>query len=365
MPLRIATCKAIAAWRVLGSSPIGVEWSTVIGKVVCAFNDIPVSMQAGILTGAPLFSTVSTVGTLSLSPGCFIIHPAESKTDATDLANWPDSLSKNASSSYSVPANGFKAATSSLMRIRDRGVFNLFSSASAFAALCKASARCDSAEAACVLAETMSFSKESASCVALLARFMAFPADVTASPDFDDASLADALALVADDSAWPAAFAAASADSLTCPNLLSVSPRIFSSCPRRAVSAWADRNSKIPSPITPATTNRSPRYAVGITKLFSFVGSTSFPLHSRYQRFRAIVASGASRATPIPTIMLERTSQKNQRSLSLASDSRTVSTAGEASNNRDEEVIWALRILAFLAAATVCEIVYICLRVKV
>src|SRR5207302_572354 len=47
----------------------------------------------------------------------------------------------------------------------------------------KTSAKCDSASKALVLAETMSFSKESASCLAPLASAKAFDAKVSALPE--------------------------------------------------------------------------------------------------------------------------------------------------------------------------------------
>src|SRR5262249_30167888 len=145
-----------------------------------------------------------------------------------------------------------------------------------------------------------------------------------------------------------AAFPAASAEFFVCPNLPSVSARICSSWLRSLVSALDDRNSKIPSPATPATTSSRPTYETGMTQLFSFSGSTSLPFRSRYQRLSAMVASGASKMTPTPTMMLAPTRQWNQRELSDSKDWRTISIGRESEARRDKEARYALIILGVL-----------------
>jgi hypothetical protein len=366
-----AAMRATAACISLGKFDIASDWRVWTESFERTLIWTPVATQTSTtsLSWPKIFSAVMPIRSPA---GCFRIQPARPKTVSISFVNWIASSSWNTFSVYSIPLNGFRAAISSSVWTRDRGVFMALNLASAAASLCVESAkRCsasdkrDTASAACCLALDISRSYESASFFAPLANSIAFSEDLTALPDASDASFAEASALFESTCARLAACAAASAESLTCPNLLSVSPRICSSWARRAVSDRDERNSKIPSPATPATTNKSPRYAMGITRLFSFAGSTSFPLRRRYQRLSAMVASGASRATPIPTKMLAFMSQPNQSELSASSDWRTVSTAEELETKRNKEVRWALIILALLGVLTVCEVVYICLRVKV
>jgi len=318
---------------------------------------MPERVVVGTAKSLEMLSWMSPTGDSGV--GLPRVHPASDRTLSICTSRSIDSWSwKQPRIVYPVPLNALRASWRAEGLFRDLGVLIRSSSASAWTVRCNASARCDSADAACVLAKAMSRSKELASVRAPFANVRALAANASALVDFSTALAEASLATVAD-------LPAASAESLAASARAIAFSRICSSWECNSVSALEARNSNIPSPATPPTTNRRPRYEAGIAQLFSFDGPTSFLLNRRIQRFSAIVASGASNTTPTPTTMLEVTSQKNHLSLLLASLSRTASTASGSENHRDREVKWALIALAFLGLIAVCEVTYILLWVKV
>jgi hypothetical protein len=157
-----------------------------------------------------------------------------------------------------------------------------------------------------------------------------------------------------------AARTAACAESFAVPASWIVSPKTCSSYPRMAVSASELRNSKTPSPMIPPMTNMSPKAVAGT------VHPTFFPSRFSFHHFfNSRTSPGASKITPIPVTMLQATSQKNIRSLCVDSACRTMSTGGEDVARIHEEARYGLIIMACLGLILVCEVVYICLRVKV
>jgi len=252
----IADAKATAACTVFGRDVTGRDWRTDSDSIACACSEIPVSRHAGTLS-ALWPNTISTTGMPRLRDvGCFRCHPASSNTLATDFVNWMDSSSIKTFKVYSVPLKSFKAAISSSVRIRDRGVLSRYNSASALAARCSASARCDSASAACVFADVISRSNESASVLAPVARDTAFRE-----------AISDLLEKV---KARDDAVAAEFADRWVSINTAWSKARIL-------VSESLTKYSAIPSPATPKATSIHPSNAVIPTRVFHLLLNSMWP----------------------------------------------------------------------------------------
>jgi len=115
-----------------------------------------------------------------------------------------------------VPGKGCNAETSKSTLTRDRGVLKRSNSAWATAAFVRASAKWDSACAACSFADLMSFSNESASCLASLETCFASLAMLRAVDDSVCARCASVSALPSDSWAFPAL-------SIASPDLVSAS----------------------------------------------------------------------------------------------------------------------------------------------
>ena len=123
--------------------------------------------------------------------GDFILfHPAPSKTLSISLSKSTHSLSSQTPvNMYSVPLNGIRDEIICGECGSDLGVVRRSNFAVTTSALFTASNRCDSASAACFLAETMSDSKESASFIARSAFFPAASAVLLAVFDVSIACL--------------------------------------------------------------------------------------------------------------------------------------------------------------------------------
>lgn len=154
----IADVSVSAALAAVGRRSAGSKLTASGDRLDCTDVSIPVEMQIGTDGPSPNRSRPN--------PDGFLIHPASFKMPSSSLAKWIDSSSWETCSLYVVPVYSLSAETREGIWISERGARNLFSSASACAARCNASARWDSASAACVLAETMSRSNESASLTA-------------------------------------------------------------------------------------------------------------------------------------------------------------------------------------------------------
>ena len=284
MCVESTACNASAARISLGSKPTGVACNAagVCLDRACKFT--PVEMHEGTNSSlSPPASLNFIVGIpMFIEAGFFRTQPASIKAASITLKNAFDSSSRNTLSLYSVPLKGFRTEMNSFLFSRDRGDLMRLTSISerttravasavfcvASARRCWASAKRDMASAAPFFADTISASKESASLTALRAEIVACVAEETAasalptaSPDASCASFAFA--------------AAASAESFAVPALMMVSANTCSSCARIAVSALELRNSKMPSPMIPPITSRSPKKVTGI-----FQPPPAFPVFS-------------------------------------------------------------------------------------
>ena len=244
----------------------------------------------------------------STSPGKLwgdftLFHPASPKTLSISLSNPTHSVSwQTLVNMYSVPAKGLRAAITCGECGNDLGVVRRSNWAVSALARFIASARCDSASAACFFANAMSRSKESASCLAPVASSKALDAEAVALSD------------------WPlaraAAHAATSADALAFPAALLVSASKILLNAWTLSSACDTTTVVIHSPATPTTINNQPRNAASFTQsgaCSSF--SDALNLVTSYLRRIALISwtnSGPSQIRPATTILVDRTSQPNQ-----------------------------------------------------
>jgi hypothetical protein len=169
---------ATAALTGCGSSSSGSDWRTASGCSESTDTCMPVIT----LTGTAKSTCLPYTLTAAKPPGGFtLFHPAPCKALSIALRRSMDSSSwKTEEKVYSVPLNTCSVVISPGIFTSDRGDLSRFNSAVASAARFRASARCDSASVACLFADAMSFSKESASCLALVARAKALDADALA-----------------------------------------------------------------------------------------------------------------------------------------------------------------------------------------
>ncbi len=342
---------AIAALMYGGSVPASCAWRDCneFGDSTCTNN--PAVKACGTESGSLFpYGLIALIppGPLTLLhsdcsnmlSSCFnkSIHSSSAQTDANE---------------YSVPLNAFNRATTSKTWRMIRGDFSLFKAAVASVACLNASAICALASDAMVLASSILASKESASCLAPVARVKALDAAAVALSDAATALLANVLAR-------DAAFAAELEEDC-------VSTSTAWSNALRSVSVSLTKYSAMPSPTTPPATNVQPISPQIATHLGwrSFLAINSGQTRSHPLKFiflirtyqndltRATVlrpkptashTSGASQIMPIATAIVETTSTQNQK-LDAASRvpriilSKTALRLGSISGSRTDDGI--------------------------
>ena len=219
--------RAPAACNVFGRFMSGIDWSTSTDSFsgVCTWT--PVSTQTGTESLKSWLNTLKYVMPRRRAVVGLRRHPAAPNTRSIFFVNWIASSSWKTLNVYSVSWKGVSSAINAGSSTIDRGERILFSSASAWA-------KCDSASAAYCLAETMSFSNESASVLApcakvraddaafraLLASFSALFIAPSAAPVLLSASLACDSAVPEIVNAWDASLEAclalASSEPISC-----------------------------------------------------------------------------------------------------------------------------------------------------
>ena len=317
-----------SAGSVLAGFPIKDD-----GLSVCMSIEIPVLTHMGTPVRG-LSSKGKNNEVIGTCCGCLSIHPASCSKPTIFLSNCSDSSSWKLLTVYSVPPNGFNAATTSLVEVIERGVLIAlnFASASASlrvdsASLCSASASLDTAFAASCFAAAMSRAYESASFRASVARPIAF----------FDATMAAAEASCAFwEETWApvAALAAPIAEVFASPAWITVSAKTSSSWARSLVSLMETSASNTPSPTTPKITSSRPIAAIGTRQPGSgLVPSFLRLLHS----FRSDQVSGISSTHPIATPALAINRHENQNPSFSSSEDRIESTTGDELPRRLEK----------------------------
>jgi hypothetical protein len=216
--------------------------------------------------------------------------------------------------------------------LRLRGVFNFANSRLASAARSRASARCDSASAACCLADRISPSKESASRLAPLARPKAFDAEAVALSDWSLARFAAPSASVAEVLASPASLERSDTRS-SLSFLISVS----------TLPAWTSMYS---SPATPLATNPAPSNPSTNSNILGFSGGCTIP------RRKSCSSSAYSQITKTTSSATPTTTRKVQKCSHPCSEERDSSSLSRLSSSvlrsdsftedlRDDQVLTA------------------------
>ena len=295
--------RATAACMAFG----GNRWIASIDSFECASIEIPVSTHVGTASTAPWLRCIPKVGTpMPVLVGCLRIQPASSNVLAIDCVNLIDSSSAKTLSVYSVPWKRIKAAISSSLWTRDLGILSRFSSAWASAALCKASARSDSALAACVMADTISSANESASLLAPLERVSAFDAD-------DVASCAEVTARTDAMAATAAEVFASSAYFVNRATICWLLSRSLVS----TLDAWYVNPN---SPATPTVTNSPPNNSQNFPEGKTAAGRCHSPKKLQ-------TGSQYSKNSPTTTIAVEQSSRIPQKSSDLSNALEVLSSA--------------------------------------
>ena len=251
-------------------------------KYIC----IPVAIHIGTACSRSLPNTNSE-GIPNLYGDGLRNHPARFKASSTIFVNWIDSSSWKTLSLYSVPLKTLKSAINLGTSTSDRGDFSLCSSAVASAACFRASVKCDSAAAACSLADLMSASNESASlraCPAMvraladavcafLASVSALPRDASAAPALDNESLACLSAVDESETAVLAIWSASPSFAVK------VSRMVWFACssrPSRTNTSSVNPN----SPRTPIVTRMPPAISINLGQRNTDIGHLSSSMNS-------------------------------------------------------------------------------------
>jgi len=232
----------------------------------------------------------ATVRIIGLSSGGFTrVHPAAVKVLSICLSKSRDSWSEYTPVKvYVVPRNSPKLAIKSEVLLIDLGVRIRSSSASALVASLNASARCCSAVVAALVADTIRWSKESASFRAPLASFWAPADEIVAASDCS-------LAVRAASDAADAASLALSAFRWASPK--SNSSNVWSI----PLASWS-YISKTPSAATPSTTTSQPISASFLTHLP--------PKYGKVIGHNSWNISGPSMRHPMATTIADAATQK-------------------------------------------------------
>ena len=174
--------RALAADIGIGSRSIGRDCNTGSSCILSTLIRMPLYNAVGTAKFGSSFPNILIAGK---PPGGLVrFHPARCNTASIIFSRSNASCSaETAENVYSVFLNTAKEEIISETWISDLGAFRRSDSALASVARFNASARWASASAACFLADTMSFSNESASRRAPRARTNALDADAVAWPD--------------------------------------------------------------------------------------------------------------------------------------------------------------------------------------
>ncbi len=300
-----------------GNWMMGRAWRTPSFSEDCTSTKRPERKLAGTPKSLEIFTCISLPPTPS---GFFVrVHPESCNALSICLRRFTDSESENTPRNvYSVPLNACRDDISVEALVSDLGDLSRFSSAVA--------------STACCLADTISFSNESASRLAALARVKAFDAEDVALSDCSFARCAAIAASVAEAFASPASFKSSDTRS-SLAFLISVS----------TLPAWT---SMYNSPATPTETRPAPSNPNTSRNALGFSGGCTIPRRkscksSTYSQTTKTTSS----ATPTTTRNVQKCSQpwSEERDISRLSSSilRADSSIKEL---RDDQV---LKLLAF------------------